>query len=93
MGAGRTGILLQAKVLHEFSLNGRWVKGNIERRGNWLSFAQENALAGGMSGSPIVSPSGEAIGVMSFDTGGPVLVDSLPAWLVRAIRAVRRAEH
>jgi hypothetical protein len=46
-----------------------------------------------MSGSPIASPGGEVIGVVSIDSGGSVLVDSLPAWLVRAIRAVRNAKH
>ena len=64
-----------ARVL---SLDGVWIEGKIERRTNWLTFEPEGAFAPGMSGSPIVSLAGEAIGVVSMNNGGPVLVDNLP---------------
>jgi hypothetical protein len=72
-----------ARVL---SLDGCWRDGRIERRGNRLSFEPAKLFVSGMSGSPIVAVDGAAIGVVSVDILSPVLIDSLPTWLVRAIR-------
>jgi hypothetical protein len=46
----------QAPVL---SLKGRWVEASASRRGCWLSIEPEKLPVDGMSGSPIVSMSGE----------------------------------
>jgi hypothetical protein len=39
----------------------------------------------GMSGSPILDQSGNAIAVIASDFINPVLLDALPAWLVRGV--------
>jgi hypothetical protein len=44
-----------------------------------------------MSGSSIVSPEGQAIGVLSVDLLSPVLTDTLPPRLLRRIVAPRKA--
>jgi hypothetical protein len=72
-----------ARVL---SLEGRWLEGRVERRGDRLSFKPEEFFVGGMSGSPIVDATGAAIGVVSVDLMSPVIADSLSAQLVRDIR-------
>ena len=59
----------------------------MTRRSNWLAFEPEAFIVGGMSGSPIISESGEAIGVVSVSNQGPVIVDSLSAGLVLKIIA------
>jgi Trypsin-like peptidase domain len=76
-----------ARVL---SLEGRWLEGRVERRGNRLSFKPEKFFVGGMSGSPIVDATGAAIGVVSVDLLSPVLVDSLSTQLLRSIRAAHK---
>jgi hypothetical protein len=64
------------------SLSGDWTKCSVERRGPWLWIKEIDLIEPGMSGSPIVSLSGEAIGLVS--TAGsagslnPVLVEALP---------------
>jgi Trypsin-like peptidase domain len=67
------------------SLEGRWLEGRVERRGNRLAFEPEEFFKCGMSGSPIISAIGEAIGVVSVDLLSPVLVDSLSVHLLRSI--------
>jgi hypothetical protein len=71
-----------ARVL---SLEGHWLEGCVERRGNRLAFEPEKFFAGGMSGSPIISATGTAIGVVSVDILNPVLVDNLSMHLLRSI--------
>jgi hypothetical protein len=44
---------------------------------------RQGLIASGMSGSPIVSMDGNAIGVISTGTLNAVLRDSLPAWFFR----------
>jgi hypothetical protein len=64
-------------------LDGRWAEGRLERRSNRLACMPANLFVGGMSGSPIVSPAGEAIGVVPVAMLSPVLADALPAGLLR----------
>ena len=66
------------------SLNGNWVECTVERRGHWLWVKNTGMIEGGMSGSPIIAPTGQAIGVVSTGsmsaglTMHPVLVEVLP---------------
>jgi|SRR6516165_679639 hypothetical protein len=76
-----------ARVL---SLDGRWRDVRVQRRGNVVSVEPRELVVSGMSGSPIISPAGEAIGLISVDRLCPVLVDSLSAWWVRAIKEAAR---
>lgn len=74
------------------SLDGNWFPCAVrtgERGPLWLSGAAER-IKGGMSGSPIVSADGMAIGIVCTGNGGamadgpnPRLVDCLPGWLLR----------
>ncbi|MGA3001753.1 MAG: serine protease [Acetobacteraceae bacterium] len=72
------------------SLDGRWFSCTIRHFGGplWITHSAER-VHGGMSGSPIVSASGMAIGVVCTITspreGGPNarLPDNLPGWLLR----------
>ena len=76
------------------SLDGRWLDGQVTRRGGWLAFEPVKFFVGGMSGSPIIDATGAAIGVVSVDLRSPVLVDSLSTQLLRSIRRKRpRARH
>jgi hypothetical protein len=67
------------------SLDGRWLTGQVSRRGGWLSFGPDQFVVGGMSGSPIIDQAGAAIGVMSTGQQNPVIVDCLPVRLLREI--------
>jgi hypothetical protein len=67
-----------------------WIDAQIERRGSWLAVTTQGVVKSGMSGSPIVSMDGAAIGVMSTDFRSPVLVDCLPAWLLRLAKAGKK---
>ena len=69
-----------ARVL---SLAGEWIECTVLRRGTWLTLEDESLAEGGMSGSPIVSTDGRAIGLMSTGGMNPVLRDNLPAWFFR----------
>lgn len=72
------------------SLDGRWFSCTIRHFGGplWITHAAE-CVRGGMLGSPIVSASGIAVGVVCTTTspreGGPNarLSDNLPGWLLR----------
>ena len=72
------------------SLDGRWFSCTIRHYGGplWITHAAERVHTG-MSGSPIVSETGTAIGVVCSTTspreGGPNarLSDNLPGWLLR----------
>jgi len=76
--------------VHLCSLDGRWIGARVSRRHGWLWVEPGSVVIPGMSGSPILSPEGAAIGVCS--TGGddvcqcPVLVDKLSAELLREIQ-------
>jgi len=74
---------------YALTLDGEWKQGRLDRFGHTLGFAPERYIVPGMSGSPIVSAAGAAIGVISTGSEGsiavlqPVLLDCLPAWLAR----------
>ena len=77
-----------ARVL---SLGGRWIEGEITRYPDGpLGFEPEKLFQGGMSGSPIIDDTGAAIGVVSTSERSPVIVDSLPARMLRWITAGQR---
>jgi hypothetical protein len=76
-----------ARVL---SLDGKWCDGQVVRRGLRLAFEPEKLVVGGMSGSPIVSLEGKAMGVLSTATLNPFLMDTLPPWLLRSIIAAAK---
>jgi len=67
------------------SLAGDWVEGRVARRGPWLWVKPQDIVAKGMSGSPVISVLGAAIGIVSVVDTSPVIVDCLPGWLMRAI--------
>ena len=73
-------------------LDGEWRKCTVMRHGINLIIEDRELVAAGMSGSPIVSTKGKAIGLVSTSgissvstTGlfNPVLRDNLPAWFFR----------
>ena len=65
------------------SLDGQWLNCTVERWGRGLWIEDQGLIRGGMSGSPIVSTDGKAIGLLSASGNSPVLRDSLPAWFFR----------
>jgi hypothetical protein len=67
------------------SLDGHWLAGQVTRFGNGMMFQPGDAFAGGMSGSPIIDTQGRAVGVVSCGLRNPIILDCLPAWLVRRI--------
>jgi S1-C subfamily serine protease len=72
------------------SLAGEWTECRLSRPG-WLMIEPEHAIVGGMSGSPVVSATGAAVGVVSTSNFGSVLADVLPGWLLRKLAKKRRA--
>jgi hypothetical protein len=71
-------------------LDGKWIECSVRREGHWLHIDQEGFVVGGMSGSPIVSMDGRAIGVLASDGSGGqgrVLKECLP---VRFLHGRRR---
>jgi hypothetical protein len=66
------------------SLEGQWVEARVSRS-KILSITPERLVVSGMSGSPILSMLDEAIGLVSVTQLSPVLVEALPAGLLRAI--------
>jgi hypothetical protein len=70
---------------------GRWIDARVLRWGGWLRVEPGNVVVPGMSGSPILSPEGAAIGVLSTGSEDacqcPVLVDKLSAELLRRRRS------
>jgi hypothetical protein len=88
------------------TLDQHWLRCKLKRWHDGPLWISEGHIAGGMSGSPVVSDDGSAIGVVvtgdSFDdndvqtAGGPqpVLTRDLPGWLTQGlrIRTTRRAK-
>jgi hypothetical protein len=71
-------------VARVLSLDGKWLDCAIERWGQGLSVENDKkVVVGGMSGSPILSRDGRAIGLVSTGGLNPVLRDCLPAWFFR----------
>jgi hypothetical protein len=85
----------QCRVL---KINGHWEElGYVANRGLCLKVAGDQIEAG-MSGSPIVSITGKAIGLISIGSNNdgecpqPLLMDSLPGWLLRTTTKRRRLQ-
>jgi hypothetical protein len=70
----------KARVL---SLNGKWTTVKIERHRKAILIDPPQVIEGGMSGSPILSVDGKAIGLVSTDGTHPILWEDLPAWFFR----------
>jgi hypothetical protein len=86
------------------ALNGHWFRCRVTSRGRslWISDADED-IRGGMSGSPIISPALQAIGVVciSASVGGkgsrgggpnPLLAAQLPGWLADGLLKMPRRQ-
>jgi hypothetical protein len=73
----------RARVL---SLKGEWLKCMMKRYHRGLVVADEGLFEGGMSGSPILSLKGGAMGLISTDRQSPVLTYCLPAWFFKSAR-------
>jgi hypothetical protein len=83
------------------TLGGQWMRCAVKLNGNMLCIDKATKTEGGMSGSPILSDDGKAIGFICI--GGelissdgvhettdsftnPVLANHLPAWLLREVQ-------
>jgi hypothetical protein len=66
------------------SLRGDWVEHHITSLGRTAWSASAESIEGGMSGSPIVTRDGIAVGVVASTAMHPLLMASLPGWLVRS---------
>lgn len=75
-------------LAYVLSLDGEWLNCTVTHGRIALSVNDEGLIASGMSGSPIVSMDGKAIGLLSTGNINPVLRDSLPAWFFRRCEAV-----
>lgn len=73
------------------SLIGEWQKCVVQNNGRSLTLDTDLKIESGMSGSPIISERGVAIGVISTGRSGfgenhhPSLSDCLPPWLLRKL--------
>jgi hypothetical protein len=65
------------------SLHGAWTQCVGERLGENLSIIPESAIKAGMSGSPIVSSDGRAIGLISKGMKNLILKEALPLRVFR----------
>jgi hypothetical protein len=65
------------------SLAGEWQQCRMSHFGGplWLSSAK---IKGGMSGSPILSANGSAVGLIASNHAQPRLLHSLPGWVIKA---------
>jgi hypothetical protein len=67
------------------TLNGQWRRYAVHRTGGWLNFDEDEEFEPGMSGSPILSDDGAAVGVVATEQMNPVIWDRLPASLLRTL--------
>jgi hypothetical protein len=65
------------------ALDGHWFEGRVKSYGVMLWLDAAESVKGGMSGSPIATPDGKAIGLVSTNELQPLLMDALPGWLLR----------
>jgi hypothetical protein len=88
--ANRTALRIRpAEQTHAYVMNlaGEWIRTEIKIHSVGLSAAPTlaittpGAFAGGMSGSPILSLDGYAVGVVSCDELNPQLAAVLPGWM------------
>jgi hypothetical protein len=67
------------------SLDGQWIECNVRRLGGPFTIEPEKLVKSGMSGSPLISATGAALGVVSTSNRAAVLADGLPGWLLRML--------
>jgi hypothetical protein len=67
------------------TLKDQWIDCNVRRLGGPFLIEPEELVKSGMSGSPLISATGAALGVISTSNWASVLVDGLPGWLLRAL--------
>ena len=67
------------------SLEGAWVDCNALHLGGPLVIQPEELAVAGMSGSPLISTTGAALGVVSTGNCASCLTNGLPGWLLRAL--------
>jgi hypothetical protein len=76
------------------SLEGEWQRCTVHNGGRFLRITnqRDNHIRGGMSGSPIITETGAAIGLISTGDGAmnPSLMDCLPPWLLHKLDDVGR---
>jgi Trypsin-like peptidase domain len=65
-------------------LDGRWTRGRASHWGGPLILSDDTRISSGMSGSPIVTEDGKAVGVVSTGSMNPRLLGDLPMWLCDA---------
>jgi hypothetical protein len=65
------------------SLEDQWIDCGVRRFGGPFLIEPEELVKCGMSGSPLISPTGAALGVVSTNNMAAVLADGLPGWLLR----------
>jgi hypothetical protein len=70
---------------HLMSLDGQWIDCNVRRLSGPLGIEPKELVKSGMSGSPLISATGAALGVISTSNWASVLADGLPGWLLRAL--------
>jgi hypothetical protein len=70
---------------HLLSIEGVWLDCTARYLGGPLVIEPEELAAAGMSGSPVISATGAAIGVMSTSNWAACLTNGLPGWLLRAL--------
>jgi len=72
------------------SLDGKWLDCTVTRHPLALSIDQLELVVGGMSGSPIVTTDGRAIGVISTERINPILTECLPGRFLQDRRRPRQ---
>src|SRR5208282_3228545 len=72
------------------SLAGKWLDCTVTRHPLALSIDQLELVVGGMSGSPIVTTDGRAIGVISTERINPILTECLPGRFLHDRRRPRQ---
>jgi hypothetical protein len=75
-----------AVTAHLLSLDSAWLDDVARHKGGGLWTEPEGLTVNGMSGSPLISTTAAAIGVVSTNNIVPCLVNGLPGWLLRELR-------
>ena len=70
---------------HLFSLEGAWLDVTAHHNGGPLWTTPEGSTIDGMSGSPLITATGAAIGVCSTSDIAACLTRSLPGWLLAQV--------